>query len=159
MSQNQYIEKEELGDCTIKWSWSNFDGNDSMSGPGNYNFTVVLPEEAAKILLERGWTSVRQNEPYEEGDAPEWTMKIHISDRFGMPQVYFIKNGRKLRVRDIKDISDIRRDTCEKLDVIISPSKWEQPGGRSGVTAYVDEMWVVIRESRFAQQYADMEEV
>ena len=160
MSQmDQWIEKEELGNCTIKWNWSHFDGNDPMSGEGKYNFTVVLPEDVAKILLERGWTGVKENDPYEEGDAPEWTLKIQVSDKFGLPPIYFIKSGRKIRVRNIADLADIRRDTCENLDVIISPSRWEQAGGRKGVSAYVAEMFVEIKESRFASKYADMEEV
>jgi hypothetical protein len=156
--QSEWINDLELGDVDIKWNWSYFNGNDPFNGPGNYSFTIILPEENAKKMLEAGWTSVKENEPYEEGDPPEWTMKVKISYKYEAPKIFLIKNGRKMRVEDEKDLADIRRDSCDQIDVVITPSRWVQ-GGRTGVTAYVKELYAKVRESRFAQEYDDYESV
>lgn len=154
-----WIDDAEFENAVIKWAFSNFDGNDSLSGPGNYNFTIILSEEEAMHLLEQGWTNVKKYEPREEGDPPEYTFKIKASWDYKAPAIFFIKNGRKFRVTKAEELADIRRDTCEQLDVICTPSKWKNVKGEEGVTAYVKEMYVAIKEHRFAQKYSDYEEV
>jgi hypothetical protein len=155
----EWIDDIEFEDVKIKWPWTHFDGRDTFGGDqAKYNFTIILPEATAKQLREAGWTSVKENEPYEEGDDPEWTMQCQISDRFEMPKMYLIKNDRRFRVHDLKDLHDIRRDTCEKLNVILTPSRWVN-GSRTGITAYVKEMYAYISQSRFAAEVEEMEEV
>lgn len=151
-----WIEDLEIADAQIKWSWSNFTGaKDNFGEEGKRYFVLILPREKALELQEIGWP-IKENDPYEEGDEPEFTMKVMISYRFDPPTVFFVKNNRKIRVEEEKDISDIRRDSCEKVDVIISPNPWAK-NGRSGITGYVKEMYVSIRQSRFAAEYEDFE--
>lgn len=154
----KWIEEVELEDVDVKWAWSSFDGNDTFNGPGNYSFTARLPEETALKMLEDGWTCVKQHDGYEEGDPPEWTIKCMISYRFEAPKIFLIKNGRKFRVENERDLHDIRRDMTDQIDVILTPSRWVQPG-RTGISAYVKEMYATIRESRFASKYEDYEEI
>jgi hypothetical protein len=154
-----WIDDIEFEDAQIKWPWSHFDGRDTFGGgEGSYNFTIILPEKTALALREAGWTSVKENEGYEEGDPPEWTMQAKISDRFELPKMYLIKNGRRFRVHELRDLHDIRRDTCDQIDVILTPSRWVN-GNRTGITAYVKELYATIRQSRFADKYEDLEEV
>lgn len=157
-ARTDWIDDAEFENAQIKWNWSNFDGNDNLAGPGNYNFTITLTPEEARILSDQGWT-VKENAPREEGDDPEFTFKIKASWDFKAPAIFFIKNGRKFRVNKPEDLADIRRDTCEKLDVICTPSRWKNARGETGVSAYVKEMYVLIKEHRFAEQYKDYEEV
>lgn len=157
-NERKWIDEVELEDVNVKWAWSNFDGNDNFEGAGHYNFTITLPESTAKEMLEAGWTGVKEQEPYEEGDLPEWTLKVKISYDREAPKVYLIKNGRKFRVHEARDLADIRRDSCDQIDVILTPSRWVQPG-RTGVTAYVKEMYAKVRESRFEEKYNDLEEL
>lgn len=153
--ERKWIDKVEIENANIKWAWSHFDGRDPMSGDGNYNFVVVLDETQAKQLLEDGW-NVKQNDPYEDGDDPEYTLTIKISYKIDPPRIFFLKNGRKFRVGE-DDLADIRRDSTEQIDVIFKPSFWEKPP-RSGITAYVEEMYVQVRQSRFGQKYEDYED-
>lgn len=156
--RGDWIDDEELEDVMVKWNWSHFDGRaDTFNDEGDHNFTIILPEETAKELLKRGWTGVKENEPYEEGDPPEWTLKVKISYRYEAPKIYLIKRGRKFRAEE-SDLRDIRRDSCSQIDVIITPSRWIN-GPRTGVTAYVKELYAEIKESRFADKYGDFEEV
>lgn len=155
--QRQWIEPIELENVNIKWGWSNFDGNDNLNGPGTYNFVAILPEQQARELQAMGF-SVKENPPYEEGDAAEFTMKINISDKFELPKIYFLMDGRKFQQEKLSDLSNIRRDTLEQLDVIFTPSFWERPNGESGVTAYLSELYAQIRPNRFWEKYKDYED-
>ena len=154
-----YIEEVELADVMVKWNWSHFDGReDTFNAEGDHNFTVILPKETALDLLDRGWTGIKESAPYgdDEGAEPEYTLKIKISYKYEAPLVYLIKGDRKFRA-DESDLTQIRRDSCEQLDVIITPSRWVS-GNRTGVTAYAKELYAKVRESRFAQQYSEFEE-
>lgn len=155
--KRDWIPDEEIENATIKWNFSNFAGvQNDFDGPGDHNFTIILDEEDATRLRDLGW-AVKTRDGYEEGDPEEHTLRIKCSWAKVPPAVFFIKSGRRFRAASA-DMADIRRESCERLDVIITPSFWSQPG-RSGVTAYVKEMYVQIKESRFAQMYGDLEEV
>lgn len=161
--KREWIEDVELEDVKVKWAWSHFDGREEgLNAAGDHNFTIILPEDTAKELRDLGWTGIKENEPYEEGDPPEWTLKIKISYRYEAPKVFLIKThpdlgDRKFRA-DESDLADIRRSNTEQIDVIITPSRWVQ-GTRTGVTAYAKELYAKIRESRFSARYADLEEI
>lgn len=158
--QRVWINDLEIPDAQVKWAWSHFAGEKAtFNDAGDHNFIVILPEEDALKLLEipDGW-AIKRHDPREEGDPPEYTLKAHISYRFEQPDVYIIKGNRRFKATE-EDLSDIKRSTCERIDVILGPSRWRRPTGETGVTAYVKEMYVVIRESRFAAEYADYEEV
>lgn len=157
-AKQKWIEDVELEDAQIKWNWSHFDGRqDTYNEEGEYNYTLVLPRQTALELLEEGW-NVREREPYEEGDEPEFTLEVKISDKFGMPKMFLIKRGRRFGVEKLRELHDIKRETTTQIDVIITPSRWVN-GNRTGVTAYTKELYATITESRFAEKYADLEEV
>lgn len=157
MPDNDWIDDIEIEDAKIKWAFSHFDGKaDTFNDPGDHNFTIILPPEQALDLQEQGW-SIRKLDPREEGDDPEYTLKVKISYRFEPPKIYLIKNGRKIRA-DEQDLSDIKRATTEQISVIIQPSRWVH-GNNSGITAYVKELYAKIRQSRFEEMYEDYEEI
>lgn len=152
-----WIENVELPDANVKWGFSHFDGRaDTFNDEGDHNFTLILPEETALELDRIGW-NIKKMDPYEEGDPPEYLFKIKISYKYEAPMIYLIKGERKFRA-DEKDLRDIKRTTVEQLDVIVTPSRWVN-GQRSGISAYVKEMYVKISQSRFAREYEDYEEV
>lgn len=160
-----WIDDVELENITVKWAFSHFDGReDTFNGAGEHNFTIVLPDDVAEKLRAEGW-AIRDTAGYEEGDPDEHLLKVKISDKFEMPKIFLLKGTRKIQVDGrkpgdiyIRDLQDIRRDTCEQIDVIITPSRWVN-GQNSGITAYVKELYAKVRESRFAAKYADYEDV
>lgn len=160
MSENRrenWINDLEIENAEVKWGFSHFDGRaDTFNDAGDHNFTLVIDPNEAKKLMDEGW-NIRTLEGREEGDPPEYLLKVKISYRFEPPKIYLIKRNRKFRA-DEADLRDISRATCEKLDVIIQPSPWVH-GRESGISAYVKEMYATVSESRFAENYADYEEV
>jgi hypothetical protein len=155
--KQDWIDDVELEDIRIKWAFSHFDGReDTFNAKGDYNFQIILDEDVAMKLRDIGW-NVRTMDGYEEGDPPEHLLKVKISYRFEPPKIYLIKGERKIRA-DERDLADIRRDTCERIDVIITPSRWVV-GANSGISAYAKELYAVVKESRFSARYADYEEI
>lgn len=156
-----WIDDLEIENANIKWAFSHFAGEkDLFNKEGDHNFVVILPEPEAKRLYDIGW-NVKEKPGREEGDPNEYHLDVKISAQFGMPMIYFIKSGRKFSVDSAAELKQIRRDTCENIDVIIQPSisdKWERADGGRGVSAYVKEMYVTIRQSRFGEKYDDYEE-
>lgn len=153
----EWIPDIELEDIKVKWGFSHFDGReDTFNMSGDHNFTIILDADVAERLSKEGW-NVREMAGYEEGDPPEFLLKAKISYKFEPPKIYLIKGDRKIRAEQ-RDLADIRRDTCEQIDVILTPSRWVN-GQNSGITAYVKELYAVVRESRFSGKYADYEEV
>lgn len=157
-TKQAWIEDVEIENAQVKWAFSHFDGReDTYNAEGDHNFTIILDPQQAKELMAAGWDNIREMEPYEEGDDPEFLMKVKISYKYEAPRVYLIKGERKFRA-DQRDLADIKRSTCEQIDVIITPSRWVN-GNRSGVSAYVKEMYAKIKQSRFSERYADYEEI
>jgi hypothetical protein len=158
-----WIPDVELEDVEVFWSWSYFDGREGpYNAPGEYNFTIFLPESTARELLDIGW-NVRERDPREEGDEPRWTLEIKISDKYGMPKAFLIKENRegvkrKFPMEKIEQFKEVRREYTDQINVIITPSRWVN-GNRTGVTAYVKEFYAEIQESNLAKKYEDLEEV
>lgn len=157
--KREWIDDLEIEDANIKWGFSRFDGRaDMYNEEGDHNFVIIIPPEQADELRAIGW-NVKEKMAMEEGDPPENHLSVRISYRFGAPAIWFIKNNRKFSVDHAEELKQIKKATCEKIDVIIQPSAWARPDGTSGISAYVKEMFVTIKESRFAEAYADYEEV
>lgn len=152
-----WIEDVEIEDVKIKWAFSNFDGREHQyNAQGDHNFVMLLDKDFAEDLAEKGW-NVKEKPGYEEGDPPEYHLEVKISYKYGPPKIFLIKGNRKFRA-DERDLADIRRDTCEQIDVVITPSRWVY-GGNSGITAYAKELYAKVKESRFADKYADYEDI
>lgn len=160
-----WIEDVELPDVTVKWSFSNFAGQaDAFNAAGDHNFTVILPEETALKLREEGW-AIKEYEGREEGEPTEYTLKIKIGLQNEPPKMYLIKvdpfddtKKRKIRIENGRDLADIQRSTTERIDVIFTPYRWVK-GDRTGITAYVKELYAVVKVSRIGSMYEDYEEV
>lgn len=155
--KKKWIDDLEIENANVKWAFSHFDGQaDTFNDPGDHNFTLIIDEEHARELIAEGW-NIRVMDGREEGDPPEYLLKVKISYRFEPPKVYLIKGERKIRANEL-DLSDIKRATCEQLDLIITPSPWVH-GRDSGITAYVKEMYAKVKESRFSERYSSYEEI
>ena len=136
--------------------WKNFSGERDRFNPGKRGFSVVIDDEVmADELKQEGW-NVKER-PLQEGADPseqEWTLPVKLNmNRY--TQVWLIVGNHKTLLNE---------DTVAQLDVVdivncdisIRPYEWEM-SGRTGITAYVDSMYVTIRENKFAEKYADLD--
>ena len=136
--------------------WKNFSGERDKFNPGKRGFSVVIDDKVmADELKQEGW-NVKER-PLQEGADPseqEWTLPVKLNmNRY--TQVWLIVGNHKTLLNE---------DTVSQLDVVdivncdisIRPYEWEM-SGRTGITAYVDSMYVTIRENKFAEKYANLD--
>lgn len=152
-----WIDDWEVENAQIKWPFSHFDGRqDTFNDEGDHNFTVIVDEERAQEMMAEGWP-IKVMDGREEGDPPEYLLKVKISYRYEAPPIFFIKGDKRYRAGK-EDLADIKRATVQQIDVIISPKPWIH-GRDTGITAYVKEMYVLINQSRFGEKYSEYRDI
>lgn len=144
----------EIGMEDARIIFRNFRGEEQRYNPsGKRNFCVVIPEEMEEKLIADGW-NIKYLAPRDEDDRKTAYLQVAVSYDNYPPAVYMISNGRKTLLGP-ETIELLDRAEIENVDLVISPYVWELSGG-SGVKAYLKEMYVTVRVSRFAEKYADM---
>jgi hypothetical protein len=136
----------------------NFSGKGSpYNREGDRNFNVVIEDpDLAQTLIDEGW-NLRQLPIRNEGDEPNYRVEVKVSYKVKAPVVVLI-TGRKQVPLDEESINTLDFADIQSVDLMINPSAWEV-NGKSGIKAYLDEMYVVIRQDEFAEKYADYEKV
>lgn len=135
--------------------WKNFSGERDKFNPGKRGFSVVIDDAVmADELRQEGW-NVKER-PLQEGaddSEQEWTLPVKLNmNRY--TQVWLIVGKRKTLL-DEDTVAQLDVVDIANCDISIRPYEWEM-NGRTGITAYVDSMYVTIRENKFAEKYADL---
>ena len=136
--------------------WKNFSGERDRFNPGKRGFSVVIDDAAmAEELRNEGWNV--KDRHLQEGADPseqEWTLPVKLNmNRY--TQVWLIVGNHKTLL-DENTVAQLDVVDFVNCDISIRPYEWEM-GGRTGITAYVDSMYVTIRENKFAEKYADLD--
>lgn len=136
--------------------WKNFSGERDKFNPGKRGFSVVIDDAVmADELRQEGWNI--KERPLMEGADPseqEWTLPVKLNmNRY--TQVWLIVGNHKTLL-DENTVAQLDVVDIIDCDISIRPYEWEM-SGRTGITAYVDSMYVTIRENKFAEKYADLD--
>ena len=136
--------------------WKNFSGERDKFNPGKRGFSVVIDDSVmADELRQEGWNL--KERPLQEGADPseqEWTLPVKLNmNRY--TQVWLIVGNHKTLL-DENTVAQLDVVDIIDCDISIRPYEWEM-SGRTGITAYVDSMYVTIRENKFAEKYADLD--
>ena len=132
-------------------AFRNFSGKESkFNRAGDRNFCVIFDKETGEELKEQGW-NVGILKPRDEYEEPSY--KLTVAVQFGKfpPKVYMI-SGRKKTLLTEDTVGTLDFAEIENVDLVIRPYNWEVNGKR-GVKAYVQTMYVEIREDKFASKY------
>lgn len=136
--------------------WKNFSGERDKFNPGKRGFSVVIDDAVmADELKQEGW-NVKERPLQEGADASEqeWTIPVKLNmNRY--TQVWLIVGNHKTLL-DENTVAQLDVVDIIDCDISIRPYEWEM-SGRTGITAYVDSMYVTIRENKFAEKYADLD--
>jgi hypothetical protein len=134
----------------------NFSGKEGQfNREGDRNFSVILDEDTAQLMLKDGW-NVKYLASREEGeeDTPYIQVAVNFNNR--PPRVVMITSTARTHLGEdqisVLDWADIR--TC---DLIARAYEWTV-NGKSGIKAYLQSMFVTIEEDALEKKYAIHEE-
>ncbi len=136
----------------------NFAGKESKyNREGKRNFCVEIEDEDfAQQMIRDGW-NVKLRPPREEGDPVRYYIQVAVNFRNYPPHIVLVtrKNQTDLTEDEVHklDSADI-----QSVDMVINPRPWRSqegtPNEKTGVKAYLREMYVTLNEDEFAEKYA-----
>jgi hypothetical protein len=138
--------------------YRNFKGEKRQyNNPGDRNFCVVLDEDTAAAMAADGW-KIRRRKPRDEEDVdrpPFLQVKINF-DSWKPPRIVLVTSGGRVNLDEAQvemlDWADILN-----VDLIVRPFAWErEQDGTSGITAYLQSMFVVIEEDPLEMKYSEV---
>jgi hypothetical protein len=137
----------------------NFAGAEGrFNNAGNRNFVVFLDTEEAEAMEKDGWP-IRWLEPRDEDDGKAPILKVRVKwpkegSKGRPPRVVLITGNGKTNLSEemvsLLDWADI-----ENVDLIVRAYHYDI-SGKTGVSAYVNSMYVTIREDELEKKYRDV---
>lgn len=133
----------------------NFSGEENQyNRAGDRNFCVILDQEVASEMAKDGW-NIKHLTARDEGDEDIPYIKVNVKYKVKPPKITLITSvSRTLIGEDLVgtlDWADIQ--TC---DLIARAYDWTV-GDKSGITAYLQTMFVTIEEDALERKYAALE--
>jgi hypothetical protein len=130
----------------------NFSGEEGQYNvAGDRNFAVILDQEIAERLAADGW-AVRSLKPREEGDeeTPYISIKVNFKNR--PPRIVMLTSTSRTQL-DQDSVGVLDWADIESADLIARAYNWEV-GGKSGIKAYLQTLFVTIAEDALEKKYA-----
>lgn len=148
--------KEKITIYNARLCFKNFAGKQTDYNPeGARNFCVVLDDEQANDLIAKGW-SVKVKPPREgyDDDGNFNTLKVNVkfSGNERDPKIFRICNDAQVLLTE-KNVGSLDWDEIENVDLRIRPYNWDK-GNRTGVSAYLESMYVTVADDELARKYA-----
>lgn len=130
----------------------NFSGKEGQyNREGDRNFSVILDDKIAKVMLKDGW-NVRYLSSREEGEEDTPYIQIAVNFNNRPPRVVMISSTARTNLTEesisVLDWADIRM-----ADLIARAYDWTV-NGKSGTKAYLQSLFVTIEEDALERKYA-----
>ena len=150
----QRVEKTEALENVVI-AFRNFTGAPGKFSPaGKRTFSVFLNPEEADRLAEIGW-NVKCLTPIDDETPAQCHIPVEVNFRGPRPPRIILISGQGKTRLDEDTVNILDWADIESADVILSPYNWEV-NGATGVKAYLDALYVVIKEDEFERKYYDV---
>lgn len=131
-------------------------GGDKFGPSGMRDFVIALDDEQAAVLADMGYNIFFFNTQDDEGNEvqiPELKIRVRF-DKFP-PDVYTVYGDEHGTITQIDEntVSELDNMRFLRCDIAFTPYNWER-NGKSGTTAYLRTMYVVIPKKDFADKYS-----
>lgn len=136
-------------------TFKNFSGKGSQyNREGDRNFCIVIDNEAmAEELKADGW-NIKQFRMTEENPNPDYYLPVAVAFRSEYPPVINIIKGKSMTQLTDETVYMIDHARIETCDICVRPYTWEV-NGKTGVKAYLEEMYITLETSRLSEKYAN----
>jgi len=145
----------------VRLVFRNFTGKEGQyNREGDRNFGVILPNDVAEAMLADGWNVkyLQPRDDVEEEEEPTPWLPVKVGYGKGRPP-------KIMTINDLGKKVPITEETAETLDwaditnvdLIVRPYNYEVHG-RTGISAYVQTMYITIEEDQLERKYSEMEE-
>lgn len=134
----------------------NFAGKESkFNAKGKRNFCLILDNDVAEDLKQIGW-NIKYLSPRDPDDDPQAYLQVAVAFDNFPPKIWLISGGKKTELTE-ETVAVLDYAEIENIDVIVRPYVWEV-NGKTGIKAYVKNMYVTIVENEFEKKYRSLDE-
>lgn len=142
----------------VRLVFRNFTGKEGQyNREGDRNFGVILPNDVAEAMLADGWNvkylKAREDDE-DEAEVPWLPVKVGYGK--GRPPKIMLVTDRGRTALDEDTIDTLDWADIVNVDLIVRPYNYDV-GGRTGISAYVQSMYVTIEEDALERKYAEMD--
>lgn len=129
----------------------NFSGKaDKYNPAGRRTFCVILSDEMAEDLSLNGW-NVKYLQPKSDEDSPLPYLSVKVNYANIPPKIYMVTKRNKTLL-DENSVCALDYAEIDNVDIVITGSNYDV-NGKTGISAYVKNMYVTIIEDEFADKY------
>jgi len=142
----------------VRLVFRNFTGKEGQyNREGDRNFGVILPNDVAEAMLADGWNvkylkALEDDE--DEAEVPWLPVKVGYGK--GRPPKIMLVTDRGRTALDEDTVDTLDWADIINVDLIVRPYNYDV-GGRTGISAYVQSMYVTIEEDALERKYAEMD--
>lgn len=142
----------------VKLQWRNFSGDAKpYNDAGKRNICIMIDQEQADALAELGWP-IKYAKPLEEGGPLRPFIKADVKyTPRSQPNIKMI-TSRGMQTLDADSVFALDYVGMANVDLSIRAFNWEF-GGKEGVKAMLNSLYMTIREDELDLKYADVPEI
>lgn len=154
MSDSNNVVMEE-----VRIIFRNFAGKESeFNREGDRNFAVLLNDEIGNAMQEDGWNVkwLKPREDADEGETEQAYLQVKVNYGKGRPPriALITERGRTNLSEDEVEMLDWV--DIKNVDLIVRPYHWNVRE-KTGISAYLQSLYVTIEEDELERKYAEME--
>jgi hypothetical protein len=141
----------------VRIIFRNFSGKEGKyNREGDRNFAVLLDDKTAHAMAEDNW-NVKWLKPREDDEDETQQAYLPISVNFkGRPPRIVLVTSRGRTNLDERSVEMLDWADIINVDLIVRPYEWDV-NGKTGIKAYLQSIYVTIREDPLEQKYNEMD--